>query len=92
MYFYSIICGGLIGLIAFVIYLWHKSVQSETKRLYKWQDDMFDRINSETIEQYAMIRRIKYDMTLKSLNVPQTKGKPDIVEEGREPAFIHQKR
>lgn len=82
----------LVGLVGFLIWLWRRDANKETARLYRFIDDMFDRINSNTIEEYAMTNRIKHDIGVQTRNVPQTKKKRDIVEEKVEPKFVHQRR
>jgi hypothetical protein len=81
-----------IVLVGFILWLWQRDKNAETNRLYKWQDDMFDRINSDTIEQYAMTHRIKHDIMVQSMNVPQTRKKTPSIQPESEPAFVHQKR
>ena len=99
MQYLTIICGALVALVGFVFWMWredkkhcHSVKTEEAKRLYSFIDDMFDRINSDTIEQYAMTHRIKKDIMVQSVNVPKTRGKKEITEEEHEPAFVHQKR
>ena len=92
MLYFTIIGLGAFAVIGFIVWLWQRDKNKETDRLYKWQDDMFDRINSDTIEQYAMTHRIKKDIMVQTVNVPQTRKNVPPTEEKGEPAFLHQKR
>jgi hypothetical protein len=84
--YYAIINIGAFALVGYVIYLWQKDKKSETKRLYTWLDDMFDRIGAGDIERYAFTQRIKYEVgKTQAVDEPPTDTK-------NPPKFVHQKR
>ena len=76
-------------LVGVVVYLWQRDKNKELKRLYQWQDDMFDRINSDTIEQYAMTHRIKKDIKVQSIDTRVVANEENTK---LPPQFVHQKR
>ena len=76
-------------LVGVVVYLWQRDKNKELKRLYQWQDDMFDRINSDTIEQYAMTHRIKKDIKVQNVDA---RVAADAENAKLPPQFVHQKR
>ena len=90
----TIVCGFLAVLVGFVLWLWredknhcHANKTEEAKRLYKFLDDMYDRIASNNIEQYAMTYRIKRDIAVQTINAPREPS-----DEKQELPFVHQKR
>lgn len=76
----------VVGLCGYVIYLWQGSAKKETGRLYAWLDDILDRIGSENIERYALCRRVKYEMNVKSTD---EKVADDIDKTNAPKKFVH---
>jgi hypothetical protein len=91
----TIVSVALVVLVGFVLWMWrsdkkhcHNVKTEEAKRLYRFIDDMFDRINSDTIEQYAMTHRIKKDIMVQTIDERVAEAE-DVGK--TPPAFVHGK-
>jgi hypothetical protein len=84
----AIISGLFVGLVVYIIYLWNKANQNETARLYRWLDDILDRIAAGDAEKYAFVYRIKYDI----LEKQEKKIREEEEVEKAPPLFTQQRR
>ena len=93
MQYIAIVSVVALGVVGFVIYLWQKDKRDETDRLYAFIDDIFDRINSGTIEQYAFTQRIKKEIFKTQQQVENPEAKIEkAIERGKIPPKFVQTR
>ena len=89
----AIVC--LAGLLGYVIYLWQKDRGKESKRLYRFVDDLLDRVGAEHLHDYAMSQRIKMERVGQMVDVPPTTNKEiakDAENAQQPPAFVRKTR
>ena len=86
---------GLIALCGYVIYLWQKDKGKESKRLYRFVDDLLDRVGAEHLHDYALSQRIKTERAGQLVDVPPTTNE-DIAKDAenaqRPREFVRQTR
>lgn len=100
MIYLTIICGFLVALVVFVLWMWredkkhcHSVKTEEAKRLYAFIDDMFDRIGADTIEQYAFTQRIKKEIMKQQQQAAQPEVKiEEAIERSKTPPMFSQKK
>jgi len=61
--------------------LWRKDNEKETKRLYRFIDDIFDRVSAGDVERYAFTQRVKRELAMQPPIPPP--------EDKEEPKFVH---
>ena len=98
MIYLTVVCVILVILCGYILWAWredkkhcHGAKTEETKRLYAFIDDMFDRIGSGDIQQYAFTQRIKKEIFRQQELTPEQKIKTETERPKTPPQFV-QKR
>ena len=88
-------CFALV-LCGFILWIWqndkkhcHQNNTEEAKRLYRFIDDMFDRIGADTLESYAFTQRIKKEILKQQMVQPEAKIE-EAIEHGKVPPLFSQ--